>query len=96
MNETIEDIVEEIRADEKIKVWADRIEAVWKRERSQAKTASEYEYAIQVKFRGSWLISDVGFTSLDETKAVMKKKCRMSPNMEFRIVRRQDDWEVVE
>lgn len=73
----------------------ERLKAALESKHSQTETASGYEYAVQVKSRGSWKSPDVGFPSLDEAKAVMAEQCRGFPNMEFRLVRRQAEWEVV-
>lgn len=57
----------------------------------------KYEYAVQEKFKGEWLVDLNGFSSLDEAEDYMNMMCEMNPGYEFRVVRRKTtDWEVVE
>lgn len=55
----------------------------------------EYEYAIEEKFKGRWIITDSGFSSLDDVKEFAKTICKQFPNDEFRVVRRIANWEEV-
>ena len=55
----------------------------------------EYEYAIEERFRGKWIITDSGFSSLDDAKEFAKTICKQFPNDEFRVVRRIANWEEV-
>ena len=70
------------------------------REKSQAKEKGiKYEYAVQEKFKGSWIITDQGLPNHEEAKGIIRWLCKRYPTLteaEFRVVRRPTDWEVVE
>lgn len=63
------------------------------------KDGIKYEYAVQEKFKGGWIITDQGLPNPEEAKGIIRWLCKMYPTLteaEFRVVRRQADWEVVE
>lgn len=95
MNETIDDIVAEMREYESEPpprdAWldlADRIEAAYKCEQSQSKTAIGYDYVIQTNFNGVWNTTTNGMKSLDEAKEHLQFLYRLT-GVKRRIVRRQ-------